>query len=136
MQGAWKIFSWAAGKGDEEEGAKFTSGLDFTSPVKQSWIPGVEAEDEFVDIPELEITGSPSSSKSSTESGPSSRRADADHENSSQNSIPVAVEEPEDPLVQRFRKFLSDAEAEAAVAPASPSYGNTNNSLTYSHAVT
>lgn len=138
MQGAWKIISWAAGKGDgEEEEAKFTTGLDFDSPVKQSWIPGVEAEEEFigypkletpgvgypkletpgVGYPELEISGSPGSSGSD--------RAGFDDDSSSQ----VTVEEPEDPLVQRFRKFLSEAEVEAAVAPVSPSPGTTNNSL-------
>lgn len=119
MQGAWKLLSWAAGKGDEEDGGKFAAGLDFTSPMKDSWIPGVEGEEEFVDSPDMEVLGSPGSSRGSSECGPSSSWADADDE--SLNSAQVAVEEPEDPLAQRFRKFLS--EAEAAVAPPSPSYG-------------
>ena len=119
MQGAWKLLSWAAGKGDEEDGGKFAGGLDFTSPMKDSWIPGVEGEEELVDSPDMEVLGSPGSSRGSSECGPSSSWADADDE--SLNSAQVAVEEPEDPLAQRFRKFLS--EAEAAVAPPSPSYG-------------
>lgn len=117
MQGAWKLLSWAAGKGDEVEGAKFVSGSDFTSPVKNSWIPGVEGD---VDSPDKEVLGSICSSKRSTESWPSSSWVDADDE--SPEPTQVTVEEPEDPLAQRFRKFLS--EAEAAVAPPSPSYGN------------
>lgn len=130
MQGAWKILSWAAGKGEDEEGSKFTLGSDFTSPVKQSWIPGVEGEEEFEGIPELEVTGGSSNRRSSTGGGPSSRRDDAGNDSPSLSSIPMAVEEPEDPLVQRFRKFLSEAEAEAAVgAPPSPSYGNSTNSV-------
>ena len=129
MQGAWKLLSWAAGKGDGEEGAKFASGMDFTSPVKSSWIPGVEGDEEFVDSPDKEVAQSPSSSKISTDSGPSSSWVDAGDE--SLNLTQIAVEEPDDPLAQRFRKFLS--EAEAAVAPPSPSYGNTINP---SHVVT
>lgn len=140
MHGAWKILSWAAGKGDEEEASKFSSGSDFTSPVKNSWIPGVGPdEEEFVNTPgqveDEEMPGSPTSSKSSSASGhgrsdPSSSWADADIENSSQSSLVSLGEEPEDPLAQRFRKFLSDAEA--AVTPPSPSYGNTH-FLMYSH---